>query len=104
MDRTSSFHTLVNRHMDMWGFIPGFLNASDPRPAVEQIKENYIGGWLPFAKFKLNVETMTLTYPGDPPMRPISLMIFRDEKLFLYESSWVLIMKPDQSWEVSRLD
>jgi len=89
---------------EVWGFIPDFLDEEDPRPAREQFNARYIGGWNPFPGFTLNIDSMELRYPGDPPMDPISCMIFRNEMICIYPSSWVLILQGDATWEVARMD
>jgi len=89
---------------EVWGLIPSFLHADDPHSAREQINARYIGGWEHFPGFTLDKRTMTLRYPGDPPMRPISLLLFRAEKLYMYPHAWVLIMQRDGTWEIARLD
>ncbi len=86
-----------------WGVIPEFLNENDRRSAKAQFNDKYIGGWHHFPKFKFDAEH-NLKYPGDPVMRPLSVMFFRDEVLYIYESAWVVIMQLDGSWEVSRMD
>jgi hypothetical protein len=90
---------------EAWGFIPGFLDESDPRPPREQFNERYVGGWMPGPPgLSFDFDTVTLTYPGDPPMTPISVMQFRTEWILLFPSSWVLILQPGGSWEVARMD
>lgn len=93
----------MNTQLDEWGYIPEFLSLSDPRPAREQFDENYISGWWPFNGFELK-PTMQLCYPDDPPMSPIAMMPFREERIFLYPHAWVLIMQKDGSYEVARMD
>lgn len=97
---------IIGGTLDDWGLIPDFLDTDDPRPAREQINENYAhgGGWQAFDKFTFDVENEILTYPGDPPMRKISTMIFRDEQLHMFESAWVVILQQNGSWEAARLD
>ncbi len=87
------------------GLIPMFLSDDDPRPAKEQLHENYAhgGGWHPFNGFKLQADD-SLTYPGDPPQRPIAEMVLRDERVVLYPHAWVAIIQPDRSYEVCRMD
>jgi len=91
---------------DVWGIIPTMLNVDDPRPAAQQLDSGYQhgGGWRPFTKFTFDQKAATLTYPGDPPMRPLSIMSFRDETLMMFESAWVVILQKDGRWEVSRMD
>jgi hypothetical protein len=88
---------------EIWGLIPGFLDEDDPRPAREQFAANYIAGWQPFEGFTAN-EDMVLSYPGDPPLEPQSMMIFRNEVLFIYDHAWVVILQHDKSWEIMRMD
>ena len=79
------------------------LSEDDPRPAAEQFQTNYpFGGWHPFEGFKLS--GTTLKYPGDPPLMPIAETALRDERIFLYQSAWVMILQPDGTFSVSRLD
>ena len=89
--------------MEHLGFIPTFLSLADPRPAKEQFDTAYVGGWSPFPKFTLH-PNKTLTYPGDPPMKPLAETSFRDEKIYVYESAWVAIVQPDGSYEIARMD
>jgi hypothetical protein len=87
------------------GFLPEMFSAHDPRPAKEQLEENYNygGGWYPFRGFTL-LDDGTLTHPGDPSMKPLFIAQFRDETIYLYEASWVAIVQSDRSFEVSRMD
>lgn len=88
----------------IWGFIPSFLHEDDPRSVREQFNERYISGWQPFKGFKLNPDNMMLSYPGDPPMEPISMMTFRNEVIYMYPHAWVLVMQHDKTWEACRMD
>ena len=97
----------TNEHLA--GYIPDFLSVHDPRPAVEQLNENYAhgGGWHPFKGFmlvKLSREQYGLAYPDDPPMREMSRGVLRDETIVLFESSWVAVIQKDGSYEVARMD
>jgi hypothetical protein len=84
------------------GFVPGFLDENDPRPAAVQFDRNYIGGWHPMAGFTL--ESGQLYYPGDPPLLPLAETRLRDEIIRLYEYEWVVVIQPDGSFQVSRMD
>jgi len=88
------------------GFLPSFLNESDPRPAKEQIHSNYQhgGGWRPFKGFEFNPKTFSLKYPGDPTFRPLARMQLRNETILFYDYAWVGIMQKDGSFEVARID
>lgn|SRR5215472_12346674 len=90
-------------HPDHLGFIPSFLSEHDPRPAAEQFRENYIGGWTSFKGFKL-LPNGTLKYPGDPFIPPLFKSQLRDETITVYAHAWVMITQADGTWEVARLD
>lgn len=94
------------------GFLPSFLSENDPRPAREQINENYAhgGGWHPFNGFT-RTDDNCLVYPGDGTVYapdefyyPLAEAQLRDEKLYFYEGEWLSIVQPDGSFEVSRMD
>lgn len=95
---------MVGGDPEMWGLIPGFLDADDPRGAKEQFNAKYIAGWHPFNGFEWDSETGVLSYKGDPPMKPISSILFRDEMIVLFDYSWVMVVQPDKSWEICRMD
>lgn len=94
-------HRMTPEHL---GAVPGFFDENDPRTAAEQIAARYIGGWHPMSRFRLLLETGVLCYPGDPPLRPIAKSRLRGERLWFYPSSWLAIVAPDGSYEVSRVD
>jgi hypothetical protein len=86
------------------GYIPSFLSKDDPRPAKEQFNANYpFGGWRPMQGFRLRDDN-SLSYPGDPPLRPIAETQLRDELILVYPSAWVAIIQRDRAFEVARLD
>lgn len=89
---------------EMLGLLPAFFDEADPRPAKQQLDENYAhgGGWSPFQGFQLTERG--LQYPDDPPMLLIAEAKLRDETIRLYEGSWLVILQPDGSWETSRVD
>ncbi len=92
---------------DSVGLIPMWLDADDKRPAREQLNEHYAhgGGWQPFEGFQYDItDGHTLTYPGDPPMRPLAAMKFRDEMILWYPHSWIMILQRGGAFEVCRLD
>lgn len=89
---------------DHVGLIPSFLDEEDPRSAKEQFAAKYIGGWFPLKNFEFNWEDGVLTYPGDPPMKPLAIMVFRDDVILVYENAWVNIVGKDKKFEVSRMD
>jgi len=101
-------HKAVNRYyrepMDAVGYIPDFLNLSDPRPAAEQFHTNYIGGWNSFKGFHMNPDDHTLSYSGDPDMPVLAEIPFRDETILIYPHSWVAITQPDDSYDIARMD
>ena len=88
------------------GLLPGMLDENDPRPAKDQFNENYGhgGGWRPMEGFKLNTMNFVLSYPGDPPLKPLAFCRFHSELIAFYDHAWVMIMQPDNSFEVCRMD
>jgi hypothetical protein len=88
------------------GYLPGFLSDADPRPAAEQIDDNYRhgGGWHKFEGFAFDPKRLTLKYPGDPTFRALAMTSLRDETLYFFDHSWLLILQKDGAWEVARLD
>jgi hypothetical protein len=87
------------------GLIPSFLDQNDPRLAKEQFDANYQhgGGWFKYDGFEMDKDH-TLLGKGDPPLKPIATMWFRDERIFLYRHAWVAIVQPDETFEVARMD
>jgi hypothetical protein len=85
------------------GLLPSMLSEVDPRPAREQFDERYICGWDPFPGFTLEKDN-SLTYPGDPRLKPLASAMLRDELIVFYQHAWVAIVQPDRSFEVCRMD
>lgn len=86
------------------GFIPQWLSVDNPKSAREQLNDGYaFGGWDPFKGFTLNDDN-SLSYPGDPPQKPLAQAKLRDELVVFYPSSWVAVIQPDRSFEVCRMD
>lgn len=88
------------------GLIPDMLRTDDPRPAREQFDAAYAhgGGWLPFRGFKFNAKNQSITYPGDPSLRPLARGKLRDETILIYPNAWVGILQPNGDFEVARMD
>lgn len=96
-------------NMEVVGFLPGFLDENDSRPAVEQINTAYShgGGWMDFKGFELvggDGKPYSLKYPGDPLTHELSRANLRKEKLVFFEHSWLAVIQPDGSFRVARLD
>lgn len=87
------------------GFIPSWLNPDDPRPVREQLDRFYRhgGGWHHFPGFKL-LPNKNIRYYGDPDTQLLASTKVRDEEVRLYEHSWVMILQPDGSFEINRMD
>lgn len=87
------------------GMLPFFAWESNPKSVKEQINDNYKhgGGWQSMKGFTLNKDT-SISYSDDPPQHPIAIANLRDEIIFVYESSWVLILQPNGSFDVARVD
>jgi hypothetical protein len=98
------------RNPEALGLIPLFLSENDPRPAKEQLHENYLhgGGWRPFEGFILGFFNLSgaafLDYPGDLPMREVGRAELRSELIIVFECSWVCIVQPDDTYEIARMD
>jgi len=87
--------------MEHLGYLPGFLSEDDPRSAREQFDAHY--GWRAFRGFELRDDD-SIKYPGDPRMAPLAETKLRDERILFYPSSWVMVMQPDRSFEICRMD
>jgi hypothetical protein len=94
---------------DLLGFLPEILRPEDPRPVKEQLEDRYAhgGGWRPFGKDQWELsEDYTLTYPGDPALKPIAGLSLPHsmEIVLLYPHQMAAIIQADRSFEVARLD
>lgn len=96
---------LKPRAEDLLGYIPDMISEADPRPAAQQFHAAYAhgGGWDPFKGFARG-EANQLVYPGDPPIWPVATATLREEQIFVYPYAWVMILQPNGSFEVSRMD
>lgn len=97
---------LLHPHaLDLLGYLPQMFTDEDPAPVAEQIHKNYPhgGGWRSFKGFK-KTANHSLIYPGDPPQRPIARVQVRDELVLVYPHAWVVVIQPDGSWDVARID
>lgn len=90
--------------MEMLGYIPQFLDESDPRPAKEQIEENYAhgGGWRPIKGFSANENS--IQYDDYRPRVLIAETKLRKEVIRIYEGALVGIFQPDGEFEIACLD
>lgn len=96
---------------DHLGIIPMFLSEDDEAPAREQFDKNYAhgGGWSPMDGWTLG-ERGSLQYgdpseeDADPPLHPYAFAKLRDEIILIYPHAWVVILQPDDSFEISRMD
>ena len=88
------------------GRIPEMLDLTNPAPAREQFNANYQhgGGWRPRDDKHTLGEDDSLRYSGDEPRRPFAEIKFRDERILFYESDFVVIVQPDRSFEVCRMN
>jgi hypothetical protein len=91
------------------GYLPGFFNQDDPRPAREQINAAYAhgGGWRPMKGWAHDPVTRSIQYvaePGDPPLEPLAVAALRDEVMFLYRYEWLAIFQKDGSFEIARVN
>lgn len=108
MTRKQPRWTALNEDFDleMLGLIPGFFDLNDPRPAREQIAQNYWPGYHPTGKgkWKFDPEKHTLQYPDDSLYEPLASTVLRDERIFFYEHAFVAIVQKDNTFDVIRMD
>ena len=90
---------------DHVGMIPHWLDESDMRNARDQLDDHYQhgGGWRPFEGFKLNRDK-SIEYDGDPALKPLAIMKLRDEIVVMYQYGWVMILQPNGTFEICRMD
>jgi len=97
---------VIGGNLDDWGLIISFLDTDDPRSAIEQLDAHY--GWRKFDGFTWDPEKRQLTYGdetgSDPPLEPLSALMFRDERILLFPHAWVMVMDEDGDWEICRMD
>lgn len=84
------------------GAFPTFMSEQDQGSAREQIDFFACGGWQKFRGFSMGKDG-SLSYPGDPDMKPLAKGWLRDERIFVYEFDWVAIVQPDGTFEVARI-
>jgi hypothetical protein len=86
------------------GFLPGFINGADARPAREQLDTNYgfDGNWQSAPAGILSNGSMT--YPGDPPLPWVARTMLRDEHILIYPYGFVAVIAPDGSFASQRMD
>lgn len=91
---------------DHLGFIPSFLSLNDPRPAREQIDERYShgGGWSPTKIFVFGGLDEPFILGSGERHQPLAECRLREERIFYYDMSFVVIVQPDGVYEVSRMD
>jgi hypothetical protein len=89
------------------GFLPDILLADDKRSVREQLDDRYAhgGGYRDrnFTKFRLG-KNMALHWPGDPPQHPLAATLINDELVVFYSHAMLLVMQPDGTWKVTRVD
>ena len=90
---------------DHVGMIPHWLDEADMRNAREQLDDHYQhgGGWRPFEGFKLNRDK-SIEYDGDPALKPLAILKLRDEMIAIYQYGWVMILQPNGTFEICRMD
>jgi hypothetical protein len=92
---------------DMCGMIPEFLSEYNERSAREQLDQAYRhgGGWRPMKGWNFEPESKAIKYPGDPEMYPVAMMeLHEKEMIYVYPHAWVVIVQPDGSFEIARMD
>lgn len=97
-------------YFDVLGYVPNFFDESDPRPAREQIHENYThgGGWFPSKiAWKMTDYGLESPYEEPPGFKVLPLLAkaqLRDETLLFYLGAWLVILQKDGTFEVGRVD
>jgi hypothetical protein len=90
------------------GLLPEFLHANDPRPAREQLHENYAhgGGYHPFKGFTLSEDSegYVISYPGDPDYREVARVQLREETIVIFPFSWAAVIQPSGDFVIARMD
>jgi hypothetical protein len=93
--------------MEFLGYLPSFLSENDPDDARTQLNKNYQhgGGYRPLDGWKiLDMVTMTIQYPGDPPLHPVAMTTLRQEVIYFFPHAQVLILQPNGEFVVARMD
>lgn len=97
-----------NANARLLGYIPDIITELDERPVREQVADRYAhgGGFSPFGvgDWKLNSDTKTIQYPGDPPYKPLFSTQIRDEMVVLYDHSIVAVIQANGKFDVIRMD
>lgn len=98
-------------NVEMLGHLPCWLDPADPRPAREQLDAHYrkYGGWRPSPEGRWRVGEggaflEPLDYPSDPIRPLLATMKLRDEEVRFYHGAWTMIVQPDGSYEIARMD
>lgn len=100
------FVPLVPGGLDMVGLLPMIFDPSDPRPAADQANDRYAhgGGWRPNGKFKRLGSEIAIQYPGDPPLKGVAVAALNDETIVVFQHAWVMVIQPDGTYEIARMD
>ncbi|KQX18379.1 MULTISPECIES: hypothetical protein [unclassified Sphingomonas] len=91
---------------DLLGDIPAWLSEHSPLGAAAQIDRWYQhgGGWREFKGFAVDLDKMTITYPGDPAIPAIAEASLREERIIIFNGAWVAVIQPDGSHSIARID
>lgn len=105
---------LPGTHPDILGFLPLILRVDDERKIADQLNDRYAhgGGYFPMKleKWQLNRETRILTYHDEEDeseiYQPLATHWFplSEERAILYKYSILLILAPDGSFALTRVD
>lgn len=87
------------------GYTLAWLDKNDPDGAVAQLHKHYShgGGWNKFDGFTL-MPDKSIKYTGDPKLPVRAEITFRDEKIYVYDHAWFLVLQPDGTYEIARMD
>lgn len=79
------------------GRIPLLIDPNSTDPIWQQVQDNYPEGWNPVLGEDRSKWTLTfddyLIYPGLPPIAPVAMAQHLDERILVYPSGWVVVVK-----------
>lgn len=89
---------------EMLGAIPFWLDEANPATAKDQLNAAYhFGGWIEVPGFTLNDDD-SLSYPGDPDLKPIAEAMVHEEKVYMYQYSIIAVVRQNRTFNVTRMD
>lgn len=101
-----------NMAVERLGYLPQIIRTDDERPVSEQITDRYAhgGGWMPFDGFEIltggysDPQNLVIQYPDDPPYEALAWVQVGKELVVVFPHAWVMVMQPDETFKISRMD